>query len=418
MNEPVQSFSAVPLRKPELLAPAGCMQRLKTAYAFGADAAYIGGTKFSLRKNADNFNEHEMHAAAELAHAQGRKLYVTVNVYPLERDMPELPAYLETLQKVGPDALIISDLGVMKMAKDLTDIPLHVSTQASVLHQGSAQWWKNLGAKRIVVGRELSIEECRVIREANQIEIETFCHGSMCTSHSGKCVISNYTAGRDSNRGGCVQTCRYIFDVHDPDTDEVAYGAPIMNSKDLMSLQMVPSFISNGIDSLKIEGRMKSELYVSTVVGAYRRTIDAVFAEMSGAAHPAVVHLEEEAAEIEKMSNRTFTTGSLEERAFADSINYEFPGYQKSHAFAGQVVDIIPGEALIVRVRHPLALGETCDFVCPQGASAVFTLDEIRDVNGQTLEKMPPNRLMRLPYQENVPVLSVLRLELPEPVCK
>ncbi len=404
------------LVKPELLAPAGCMQRLRTAFAFGADAVYIGGTKFSLRKNADNFNAKEMRQAIDLAHSLGRKVYVTVNVYPLERDMPELPTYLKELDAIGPDALIISDLGVMRLAKEHTSIPLHVSTQASVLHEHTANWWKALGAKRIVVGRELSLDECQEIRQHSDIEIETFCHGSMCTSHSGKCVISNYTAGRDSNRGGCVQTCRYVFDVHDPDTDAVDYSAPIMNSKDLMSLQLVESFIRQGIDSLKIEGRMKSELYVATVVGAYRRALDAVFDQLQNGKE-ASVDIEAEMREIERMSNRQFTTGSLEERAFASSINYDFPGYQKSHAFAGQVLVVIPDEALLVQVRHPLKEGDQCDFVTPSGVSTEIRLENMADVNGNGLENMPPNRILRLPFVDAVSPLSVMRLRLTEAVC-
>ena len=402
-----------PLRKPELLAPAGCMQRLRTAYAFGADAAYIGGTKFSLRKNADNFNRYEMEQAIALANQLGKHLYVTVNVYPLERDMDELPAYLDQLEALQPHALIVSDLGLARLVKERTTIPLHVSTQASVLHQGAARWWQALGAKRIVVGRELSIEEAALIRRACDIEIESFCHGSMCTSHSGKCVISNYTAGRDSNRGGCVQTCRYVFDVHAASAAEEDYSAPIMNSKDLMSLHLIEQFIRSGIDSLKVEGRMKSELYVATVIGAYRRALDHVYAQL-GAGAPAQHDVAADVGEISKMSNRGFTSGSLTQRAFADSINYEFPGYQKTHAFAGQVVEVIEDEALIVRVRHQLNIGDSCDFITAAGASASFTLTELRDIRGDVLETIPPNRLIRLPYQPHVHALSVMRLSLPE----
>lgn len=401
------------LRLPELLAPAGCMQRLRTAYAFGADAAYIGGTKFSLRKNADNFNRYEMEQAIALANKLGKHLYVTVNVYPLERDMDELPAYLDQLEALQPHALIVSDLGLARLVKERTSIPLHVSTQASVLHQGAAAWWKALGAKRIVVGRELSIDEAAAIRHACDIEIESFCHGSMCTSHSGKCVISNYTAGRDSNRGGCVQTCRYVFDVHAAAAGEQDYSAPIMNSKDLMSLHLIEQFIKSGIDSLKVEGRMKSELYVATVIGAYRRALDHVYAQLVAGEKPEHDFASDE-AEISKMSNRGFTSGSLSERAFADSINYEFPGYQKTHAFAGQVVEVIPGAAIIVRVRHQLSLGDTCDFITNTGASAASTLTELRDIRGDALESIPPNRLIRLPYQAGVHTLSVMRLALPE----
>ena len=412
----MSAINSSPLRKPELLAPAGCMQRLRTAYAFGADAAYIGGTKFSLRKNADNFNRYEMERAIDLARSLDKHVYVTVNVYPLERDMPELPAYLDELQSLQPHALIVSDLGLARLVKEHTDIPLHVSTQASVLHQGAAEWWKQLGAKRIVVGRELSIEECALIRKACDVEIESFCHGSMCTSHSGKCVISNYTAGRDSNRGGCVQTCRYVFDVHQDNNDDLDYSAPIMNSKDLMSLHLIEQFIRSGIDSLKVEGRMKSELYVATVIGAYRRALDTVYEQIVGDQQQTDFDLEAEEREIKKMSNRGFTSGSLEQRAFAESINYEFPGYQKTHAFAGQVVEVIPGESLVIQVRHAISRGDTCDFVTPDGVCEQFTITELCDVRGDVLEAIPPNRLVKIPFQTSVPALSVLRLYLPEAV--
>ena len=215
-------------------------------------------------------------------------------------------------------------VGILNMARELTTIPLHVSTQASVMNAQTVALWQEAGATRVVVGRELSISECQEIHQQTGVEIETFCHGSMCTSHSGKCVISNYTAGRDSNRGGCVQTCRYVFDVFDEDGEEVAYSAPVMNSKDLMSLHLIPQFIDVGIHSLKIEGRMKSPMYVAMVVAAYRECLDLAYdAAKNGTAADLPVKKWQD--EIAHMSNRQFTSGSLEERAFVNSINYDFP---------------------------------------------------------------------------------------------
>lgn len=404
------------LLKPEILAPAGCMRRLQTAFAFGADAVYIGGTKFSLRKNADNFNHREMKRAVDYAHARGKKVYVTVNVFPLEHDMAALPAYLRELELVQPDALIISDMGILTMAREVTTIPLHVSTQASVMNQHSIALWQEAGASRVVVGRELSIDECQQLHQQTGVEIETFCHGSMCTSHSGKCVISNYTAGRDSNRGGCVQTCRYVFDVFDQDGEEIAYSAPVMNSKDLMSLHLLPQFVAAGIHSLKIEGRMKSPMYVAMVVAAYRACLDVAY-ENAVQDQNKALPVEKWQRDIARMSNRHFTSGSLQERAFDDSINYDFPGYEKEIAFAGQVLVADPEKGLIIETRHGVAVGDQCDFIVPACANAEriiesFILDSFYDLSGASVQSLPPNRLMTLPYRDDIPVMSILRLQL------
>lgn len=254
----------------ELLAPAGNLEKLKVTVSYGCDAVYLGGEKFGLRSAADNFTNSELEEGVKFAHERSVKVYVVLNSFLYDRDLEELPEFLIFLEKVGVDAVIISDLGVLKTVKELTNIPIHLSTQASCLNIEAGKLWKKMGAKRLILGREVSIAEASQIKKATGLEVELFIHGSLCMAYSGNCVISNYTMGRDSNRGGCAHNCRFEYSMDFGDKKENSF---FMSSKDLMGISQIPEFFASEIDSVKVEGRMKTHLYVRTITKAYKRAI-------------------------------------------------------------------------------------------------------------------------------------------------
>lgn len=272
------------MRKCELLAPAGNFSKLKTAFYYGADAVYLGGKSFSLRTFADNFTDEEILEAVEYAHARGKKVYVCANVFGKNADFPALEAHFRYLEKIGADAALISDLGVFRTCRRVApNLPLHISTQANTLNKEAAAMWKELGAERVVVARELSIDEIAEIHASNPaLELEAFVHGAMCISYSGRCYLSDYMDGRQSNRGACVQACRWNYRIQSDggkrgewyDLEEDDHGAYVMNSKDLNMSAHLNELAKAGVCSFKIEGRMKSEYYLATVVNAYRRILD------------------------------------------------------------------------------------------------------------------------------------------------
>lgn len=275
------------MNKPELLAPAGNIEKLKTAIEFGADAVYLGGSKLNLRAFADNFSLDELKEGIEFAHSRNKKVYITLNVFPHNEDLNGLEEYLKDLYEIKADAVIVSDPGIIMTAREVVpNLEIHLSTQANSVNYKTAIFWHKQGVKRIVVARELSLKEIKSMKEKipETCEIEAFVHGSMCISYSGRCLLSNYMTGRDSNRGACAQPCRYKYSLVEekrPNEYFPVYedekGTYIMNSKDLCMIEHIPDLISAGIDSLKIEGRMKSSYYVASVVKAYREAIDTYF---------------------------------------------------------------------------------------------------------------------------------------------
>lgn len=288
------------MTRPELLAPAGNLHKLKLAFYYGADAVYVGGKSFSLRTFADNFTDEELAEGIAYAHARGKKVYVAVNIFARNADFERLTEYFRTLERLGADAVLISDLGVFRACrKAAPDLPIHISTQANTTNSQSAAMWKELGASRVVLARELSMEEIAKIHEENHgLELEAFIHGAMCISYSGRCLLSDYLDGRSSNRGACVQACRYRYEIrtHECKNDgwtevqEDEKGTYFLNSKDLNMSAHLKELEDAGICSFKIEGRMKSEYYLATVVNAYRRILDggdvqALQEELSCAAH-------------------------------------------------------------------------------------------------------------------------------------
>ncbi len=292
--------------KPELLAPAGNFIKLKTALNFGADAVYIGGKSFSLRTFADNFTEKEMEEAVLLAHSMGKKIYVTANVFAKNSDFNELEKYFKFLEKIGVDAVLISDPGVIYLAKSVAPrLTIHLSTQANTLNKYAVKFWKEQGLERVVLARELSLKEIKEIHDfVPDIELEAFVHGAMCISYSGRCLLSNYLDGRESNRGACVQACRWKYELRavspkesgeSIEIQEDGKGTYILNSKDLNMIEYLNEMVSCGVCSFKIEGRMKSEYYLATVINAYRRVID-------NGVNEELIH------ELHNAAHRTYTT--------------------------------------------------------------------------------------------------------------
>lgn len=273
------------VKKPELLAPAGNMEKLKMALLYGADAVYLGGKQFGLRAFGGNFSNEELKEAVEFAHNLNKKVYVTVNIFPHNSDIEMLPEYLAFLNTTGADALLVADIGLFMLAKKYApDIELHISTQANNTNWATVDAWHNMGASRVVLARELSKDEISVIRQKCSVELEMFVHGAMCISYSGRCLLSNYMTGRDSNRGSCAQPCRWKYSLVEEKRpgqyfpiEEDERGTFIFNSKDMCLLPYLPDVIESGVDSLKIEGRMKSIHYVASVVKAYRMAIDSYF---------------------------------------------------------------------------------------------------------------------------------------------
>ncbi len=349
------------MNKPELLAPAGNLEKLKTAFLYGADAVYLAGPSFGLRQGASNFNYHQLQAGVNWAHERAKKVYLTLNAMPFGHEMENLPEYLEFLSSISPDALIISDPGVFHICKKYTDIELHVSTQASVTNSATCEYWKNAGATRIVVAREVTLDECMEIKKKLDIELEMFIHGSMCIGYSGKCTFSNYTAGRDANRGGCIQNCRHTYEVKKSDSFETLGSYNLMDSKDLWALNHIPAILKSGVDSLKIEGRMKSNLYVASTVSAYRQLIDQVASENYNQL------IAQKKEQLESISNRGFFSGSLEQPLDENSVRYHQSGYQSKLTYLGTVKAVLNENRGVVHLKGSFTPEEPIYALLPGG---------------------------------------------------
>lgn len=303
------------MKRVELLSPAGDMERLELAVKFGADAVYVGGTQFGMRSNPSNFDPAQLQAACKLVHAAGKKLYLTCNTLPRSYELDALPDFLRSARAAGVDAFIIADMGVLAIAKQAApEVEVHISTQAGIVNYAAANAFYQMGAKRIVTARELSLEEIKMIRDHTppELEIEAFVHGAMCMSFSGRCILSDYMVGRDANRGDCAQPCRWKYHLMEETRpgqyfpiNQEENGTYIFNSKDLCMIEHIPELVAAGVDSFKIEGRAKSAYYTAVVTHAYRQALDAYFAHPS----PDFRVPDWVLAEMEKMSHRVYTTG-------------------------------------------------------------------------------------------------------------
>ena len=382
------------MRKPELLAPAGSLEKGKMALRYGADALYLGGKAFGLRAFAANFSLEQLQEITDFAHSLGKKIYVTVNVVPHNGDLQQLPGYLQDLQRLGVDALLVSDLGVWRMARRIVpDMPLHVSTQANTCNIEAVKAWEELGASRVVLARELSLKEIAEITAACRTEIEVFVHGAMCISHSGRCLLSNYFTGRDSNRGACAQVCRWEFGLVEKNRPGQVFpigederGTYILNSKDLCLIDYLPQLMEAGVTSLKIEGRMKSIHYVATVVAAYRQAIDACYEDPD---HYQVKPLWQQ--ELEKVSHRPYTTGFAVQKPGSEAQVYTTSSYEQSADFVGLVLpsDEAAAGQVLVEQRNKVKAGENLEVLTPEGQVFTWTLEDMLDSEGQPITVAP-----------------------------
>ncbi len=350
--------------RPEILAPAGNLFKLKTAVRYGADAVYIAGKRFGLRSAAENFTLAEIVEGCRFAHAHDASVYVVLNGFLFDEELADLPPFLSGLKEAGVDALIVSDLGVVTTVQRLVDIPIHLSTQASALNSFAAHFWKSCGVKRIVLGREVSIAEAGIIKANSGVEVEVFAHGAMCSAYSGNCTISNFTAGRDSNRGGCVQSCRFRYRLG----NEEGPSAHLLSSKDLRGVAYMDRFIEAEINSLKIEGRMKSALYVAATVRTYSRARD----ELLAGRKPGVDNLFED---LDAMSHRDYSSANLIDKADHDSIySHEENESTKSHDLVGHVIEARKDQHVAVFLKNPLAPGERVQMLTRKQGSVLNTI--------------------------------------------
>lgn len=404
------------IQKPELLAPAGNMEKLHMALLYGADAVYLGGKMFGLRAFASNFSLAEMDEAVAFAHSLHKKVYVTVNIFAHNEDINNLPDYLRNLQAIGVDALLISDFGVWSVAREIIpEMPLHVSTQANTTNWAAVKAWENLGASRVVLARELSFTEMKEIGSKTEVELEAFVHGAMCISYSGRCWLSSYLTGRDGNRGACAQVCRWEFSLTEKNRPGEVYdvagddqGTYIMNSKDLCLLPYLPQLMEAGICSFKIEGRMKSAHYAASVVSVYRRAIDACWRDPQ---HYTVK--QEWLDELEKVSHRPYTTGFALGKPDASAQVYTTSSYLQTHEFVGLVRDWDNGR-LTVEQRNHMKEGETLEVFCPDGSLRTLVLKEMRNQDGEPIvAAQHPQMVFTCRAAESIPESSILRRKIP-----
>ena len=388
-------------QKPEILAPAGDYEKLQVAVAYGADAVYIGGKQFSLRANTKNFDSSELERAINYAHAHNVKVYVAANIFAHNADIEGLHDYLQNIKDIGADAVIVADLGVFDIARKINGLEIHISTQANITNYQSAQLYKNLGARRVILARELSYGEIREINDKvadDTFQTEAFAHGAMCVSYSGRCLLSSYMTGRDSNKGDCAQPCRWKYHLMEQERPgeylpvyENERGTYIMNSKDLCLVGHIPQLVASGVASLKIEGRMKSAYYVAVATSIYREALDDYFASPELYMSKRDYYTEE----LQKTSHRDFFTGFFLDK---NGIGQTYPTntYTSTHEFLGLVIDYDTGTGYAtVEQRNKFSVGDEVEFMrClkPQtGAKGGFTqiITDMYNGKGQPISSAP-----------------------------
>ena len=382
-------------RKVELLVPAGSLEVLKVAVDYGADAVYIGGQAYGLRAKADNFSIEEMKKAAEYAHAKNAKVYVTANIFAHNYDIEGMKAYFEQLKDTGVDAVLVSDPGIFMLAKEtMPDMELHISTQANNTNYLTYNFWYKMGAKRVVTARELSLVEIKQIREhiPEDMEIESFMHGAMCISYSGRCLLSSYFTGRDANRGACTHPCRWKYHIVEETrpgeympVNEDDRGTYIFNSKDLCMIEHIPEMIDAGIDSFKIEGRMKTALYVATVARTYRKAID----DYVESPELYRSNMEYYKSEIAKCTYRQFTTGFYFGKTDQDSQIYDNNTYIKNCTYIGNVQEVTEDGLVTFEQKNKFSVGEEIECMNFDGTNTVCRVEEIYNDRMEPMESAP-----------------------------
>ncbi len=394
------------MKKIELLAPAGDFERLVTAIHFGADAVYFAGKKFGLRAFASNFDEEEIIKAIKYAHERNVKVYITVNILAHNEDFVGLIDYLKFLDKEGADGVIVSDIGIASLVKEYTNLELHVSTNANITNLHSAKMRVKLGAKRLVLARELSLQEIKEIKNevGENIDLECFGHGAMCISYSGRCLLSNYLTGRDSNKGECAQPCRWQYALGiKNDIEETNYfpiledgkGTYILNSKDICMIEHIKELAQAGVTSLKVEGRMKTNYYVATVINAYRRAIDEYYKNLK----PSFNYLEE----VRKTSNRDFTTGFYFENNSKENLNTS--KQSETHKYIAVVLESLDNGYVLVEHRNKFLLGEELEILSSgENFNKKFIVEDIIDCENNHLKevkKIKQHVYVKCPYKLN-----------------
>lgn len=410
------------MRKTELLIPAGSLEVLKTAVIYGADAVYIGGEAFGLRAKAKNFSNEDIREGIAFAHERGVKVYITANILAHNDDLPGVEEYFNQLKEIRPDALIISDPGVFTIAKRiLPEMEIHISTQANNTNYGTYQFWYEQGAKRVVSARELSLKEIGEIRARipEDMEIESFIHGAMCISYSGRCLLSNYFVGRDANQGACTHPCRWKYHIAEETRPgeympvyENERGTYIFNSKDLCMIEHVPEMIEAGIDSFKIEGRMKTALYVATVARTYRKAIDDYQKD------PELYrrNLEWYKAEIGKCTYREFTTGFYFGKPDSTTQIYDNNTYVKNYTYLGTVEGADENGRYRIEQKNKFSVGEQIEVMKPDGRNEEVLVKAIYDEEGNPQESAPhPKQVLYIELDMELEPYDILRRSEMEP---
>ncbi|WP_317856114.1 U32 family peptidase [Chakrabartyella piscis] len=407
------------INKPELLAPAGDLEKLKIAVLYGADAVYIGGEEFGLRAKAKNFDIDTMAEGVKFAHEHGVKVYVTANIFAHNQDFDGMAEYFKDVERIGVDALIISDLGVFSVAREVVpNMEVHVSTQANNTNYRSANMWYELGARRVVVARELSFTEIKEVR--NQIpedmEIEAFVHGAMCISYSGRCLLSNYLTGRDANKGACAHPCRWKYHLVEENrpgeymqVEENERGTYIYNSKDLCMIDAIPDILESGIVSLKIEGRIKTPFYVGTVVKAYRQAIDDYFEDPALYEANIPYYMEE----VSKASHREYTSAFYYGKPDGDQQVYTNNSYIRGFDFIGVVQEPSDPETgiALVEQRNKFSVGEEIEVMPANGKSFAMVVEAMWDAKtGDPVEVAPhPQQMLKVKFDKPVASFDMMR---------
>ena len=407
------------MKKVELLAPAGDLEKLKIAVSYGADAVYLGGSNFGLRAKAKNFDSGEMKEGIEFAHENGAKVYVTCNIFAHNEDFEKMGEYFSELEKLGADAILVADPGVFALArKVIPNMDIHISTQANNTNYNSALFWHGLGAKRIVMARELSLAEIRGIKDniPEELEIESFVHGAMCISYSGRCLLSNYLTGRDANKGECAHPCRWKYKVVEETRPneympiiEDERGTYIFNSKDLCMIEYIPQLIDAGIYSMKIEGRIKTSYYVGTIVKAYREAIDDYLKDPELYEKKREYYLEE----VTKASYRGFTRGFYFGKPSSEDQVYTSSSYIRNYDFVGMIEGYDSETGIAdVEQRNKFVKGEKIEIVRAKGENFEITIDEMYDNDGNAVTQAPhPQQKLKVKIGREVGRFDMMRRE-------
>ncbi len=380
------------MQRPELLAPGGSLEKLKTAIEYGADAVYIGGEAFSLRAAAENFSIEEIAEGIQFAHDRGKKVYLTANIIPHNSDIDGFERFIKEMSPMGFDAVLIADPGLFEMTRELApELPIHISTQANNVNYRSARFWHKLGAKRIVLAREMSFKEIAEIRAniPDELELEAFVHGAMCISYSGRCLLSNYLTNRDANMGCCSHPCRWKYSLVEEkrpgqymDVFENDRGTFIFNSKDLCMIEHIPELVQSGISSLKLEGRVKTSYYVATVVGAYRREIDRYFADPEN-----YKFNPEELDELCKVSHRPYTTGFYYHKPDSETQVYTSSSYIREYDLVGLVLNYDEKtQTVTITQRNRFFKGDEVEIMGPMRPYFRQTIGEMRNEENESIE--------------------------------